>query len=1188
MVNFVSKYYLKKEMAQQFGNTWWGKEWLKALTNIDYANRIPRGAAYARKGAVTDISLEGNVIYAKVVGRLPRPYRVHIAIPQFSRKEIDLLVEVLLSRPAILMKLVNHELSPELLSVASSCGLKIFPTRWSDFDMQCSCPDWAVPCKHLAAVVYMFSREIDNNPFIVFEMHGLDLLAELKARGMDADELRDQERVPGVWDVVDWASGEPVAEAGSRGIARVDFSRLEDHSEAMLALLSDRPAFFPAGDFKDAYASEVRRLKTEALRFFAGKQKKGLVAGEGGGGFDIGHDTSFRLRFDGCLAWAAEAACQGTGKGKGEWTAMELAAALVRLNPDFLPDYHPTLNAFYQALFLAFHLLAKGGIAPQVLRIDDGQIAVRWMPALMDGQVRKLLEELEKTMPGGVAVAVPCGRKRAKPVCRAAEWLVSFFLGALVGEWSRAGAPGSLYAFFFKGEHRAFDGVGEKEIPGGIRAWLASFSFRGLKYRPVLYVSEDPKGGFDMDVSMEEQGVAGAKPVALSELLGNPVHEAGRMHVLRSLSLVSSLVAGMEAYVNGGASRPIHYAPSEFVPFLFRVIPAVKMLDVKVFLPKSLQHVVRPKPTLRIGRKAGSEKGFLSLGDLFSFDWQVALGGEVISVEEFMRLWRDAGELIKFKGTYVYADAAMIDRLREAFEKGGQMSPSELLQAVLADDYDSAPIRMTEEVRELVSSLLRQEHIPLPKGLEAVLRPYQERGYSWMYRNMRIGFGSVLADDMGLGKTLQSIALMMKLKEDGMLADKHVLVVVPTGLLTNWQAEISRFAPSLSVSVYHGGSRDLKAFGGDVLLTTYGVVRSDHAKLKKLKWAVMCIDEAQQIKNPAAAQSKAVKSIPADTHVALSGTPVENRLSEFWSIMDYANCGYLGTPGTFREKYANPIQLHNDEVCAARFRKVTAPFMMRRMKTDRSIIADLPDKIERDEYASLTAPQAALYHETLEAAMKEIEGLPTTDHESLFKRQGLVLQMILALKQICNHPAQFLKNDDRRMELSGKAEMLADLVESILSGGEKVLVFTQFREMGALLEQFVAERTGAAPLFYHGGCSLRQRQEMVGRFQHRRGDRVFILSLKAAGTGLNLTAASHVIHYDLWWNPAVEAQATDRAYRIGQQRNVMVHRFITKDTFEERINDMIRQKRHLADLTVASGESWIGKLSNAELRELFR
>lgn len=288
-----------------------------------------------------------------------------------------------------------------------------------------------------------------------------------------------------------------------------------------------------------------------------------------------------------------------------------------------------------------------------------------------------------------------------------------------------------------------------------------------------------------------------------------------------------------------------------------------------------------------------------------------------------------------------------------------------------------------------------------------------------------------------------------------------------------------------------------------------------------------------------------------------------------------------------REEYARPIQVFNDRKCAERFRNVTAPFMMRRLKSDKTIIADLPDKIEQNEFALLTKRQAALYEETLQAAMKEIEGIEETDSTSLFKRQGLVLQMILALKQICNHPAQFLKNGEYLPELSGKSEMLLDLVNAIVDSGEKVLIFTQFREMGEILQGFIEERTGERPMFYHGGCSVKQRQEMVDRFQTNRADKVFLLSLKAAGTGLNLTAASHVIHYDLWWNPAVEAQATDRAYRIGQHQNVMVHRFITKNTFEERIDEMIQQKKQLADLTVAAGESWIGKMSNKELRDIF-
>jgi SNF2 family DNA or RNA helicase len=495
---------------------------------------------------------------------------------------------------------------------------------------------------------------------------------------------------------------------------------------------------------------------------------------------------------------------------------------------------------------------------------------------------------------------------------------------------------------------------------------------------------------------------------------------------------------------------------------------------------------------------------------------------------------------------------------------------------------------MTPEVKELIRELTDFREIALPAKIQATLRPYQQRGYSWIYRNSRIGFGSVLADDMGLGKTLQVITTLQKFKEEGYLEKEKALIVAPTGLLTNWQAEVQKFTPTLRMEIYHGTNRDLKKLPEhDVLITSYGVARSDADLLRKAKWHTMVIDEAQNIKNQETKQTKAIKAIKAGNFIALSGTPVENRLSELWSIMDFSNRGFLGTPKEFNDSFAAPIERLNDFETAEKLKKVTAPFLMRRLKTDKTIISDLPDKIEIDSFASLTREQAGLYEKTLEEAMAAIEDVKKTDQKSLFVRQGLVLQMILALKQICNHPTQFLKNGIMNASLSGKMDLLFDKLDSITESNEKVLIFTQFTEMGNLLHQFIRERYREEPLYIHGSCSINQRKEMVENFQNNHADKIFILSLKAAGTGLNLTAASHVIHYDLWWNPAVEAQATDRAYRIGQKSNVMVHRFITKNTFEERINDMIQKKKALAEMTVATGENWIGNLSNKELREIF-
>ena len=354
------------------------------------------------------------------------------------------------------------------------------------------------------------------------------------------------------------------------------------------------------------------------------------------------------------------------------------------------------------------------------------------------------------------------------------------------------------------------------------------------------------------------------------------------------------------------------------------------------------------------------------------------------------------------------------------------------------------------------------------------------------------------------------------------------------------------------------------------------------------RYKVFIIDEAQNIKNPDTAQSRAVRSMKAPIRIAISGTPVENSLKEFWSIMEFTNKGYLGSAKTFQTRYANPIQYEQDRKAAERFKSITAPMLLRRLKTDKTIISDLPDKLEQDEYTLLTPAQAALYHQTVEESLRVISEQKEGDKDSLFKRQGLVLQMILALKEICNHPALFTKEDNWDPALSGKAERLLDLAESIQASREKALIFTQFKSMGDKLADLLESRLGERPMFLHGGCSLRERKDMVDRFQTDPKARFFILSLKAAGTGLNLTAASHVIHYDLWWNPAVESQATDRAYRIGQKNNVLVHRFITKNTFEEKINEIIQKKRSLADMTVSVGESWIGNMTDDELSKIFR
>lgn len=1167
-------------MSIQFGKTWWGEHWLRSLENVDYDNRLPRGASYARNGYVKEVKIKENMINAKVAGSRPTPYKVNLIVPPFFEEQVEVLMESIIKRPVLISKLLNRELDPEILTIAEEAGLKVFPKQWTDFKMQCSCPDWAVPCKHLAAVIYMVSREIDNNPFLVFEIHRVNLLDELKKRGIFIADQKKTE-IPLLANLLKSKKVGKEEFDEERVYDRVDFSQLHNIAEALVQLLPDSPPFYSSGNFRDKFSLQFLRNVKETNRIFAKKLDFDAVFPTKNKIPEINFHTTVSVIID------SNNKVEISGENHSLKKPEQLIPALFRLNPDRLPDYQPSVAAMHKILFASLHLVRNGNIVPQIVQLENKQFAVRWLPAQIDSEVRLLLEKLDKILPPHLLFSPKTVRKEEQilPLENQTIELLSIFVSKLVAHLSRPSNGDLFEDIFFKNKSYSFAGVGENALSGGIKVWLDRFHLSAENYKPVITVTDLENEQFDVQVSIEDISDTEKLPVPISKILKEKQYEKQRFKILQTLSLLSPFIRGLDTHINLGGNQPILFDIKEFSPFLMEVLPAVRLLDIKILLPKSLQHLLRPQASLKLKRNA-DQQGYVRLDDLLSFDWQVAIGDTLISPDEFKKLLKNATGLFRFKENYIYVNEAEIEKLYKFFSGEKQLNSYQLLQTALAEEYEGAPISLTDEVRDMITELTSTEDIPLPAGLNAQLRPYQHRGFSWMYRNSRIGFGSILADDMGLGKTLQVISILLKFKEEKAINDKHkALVVVPTGLLTNWQSEIRKFAPSVSSHIFHGSARDIKLFDADVMLTTYGVLRSDAELLKKHKWQVMIIDEAQNIKNHDTAQAKAIKSIPANIRIAMSGTPVENRLTEFWSIMDFTNKGYLGNVKTFKNEYADPIQVFNDEQIVAKFRKVTSPFLMRRMKSDKSIISDLPDKVEQNQFALLTKQQIALYEKTMQAAMEEIEGY--SDKESLFKRQGLVLQMIMALKQICNHPTNFLKNGNFDPMLSGKMELLFELLDSIIEAGEKVLIFTQFREMGDLLERFITERFGERPMFYHGGSSVNQRNEMVERFQHNRADKIFILSLKAAGTGLNLTAASHVIHYDLWWNPAVENQATDRAYRIGQKKNVMVHRMITKNTFEEKIDEMIQKKKYLADMTVATGENWIGKLSNKELRELF-
>jgi hypothetical protein len=591
----------------------------------------------------------------------------------------------------------------------------------------------------------------------------------------------------------------------------------------------------------------------------------------------------------------------------------------------------------------------------------------------------------------------------------------------------------------------------------------------------------------------------------------------------------------------------------------------------------AVRATVQPTPA-----PAGAAEPTFRLDALLRFRWQLTVDGEPLTDEEFAVLAETKRSLVRLRGRWVRVDRELLDRLRRRQHR--HLSGGEALAAAITGSLDvdgeAVEFHADDELADLAGRLAGagagSDSIEPPDGLRATLRPYQRRGFSWLSQMCVLGLGGCLADDMGLGKTVQLIALHLHRRT---LRAGPTLVACPTSLLGNWERELARFAPDVPVRRYHGGDRHLQDVATDeVVLVTYGVVRRDRAMLAEVVWGLVAADEAQHAKNPLSRTARELRAIPAAARVALTGTPVENRLTELWSILDWTTPGLLGPLERFRRSVAVPIERYRDPGATQRLARLVRPFLLRRRKSDPQIAPELPPKTETDRVVPLTAEQATLYEAVVRETLAKIaasEGI---------ERRGLVLALLTALKQICNHPAQYLHEPGPLPGRSGKLAALDELLGVILDEGEGVLVFSQYVEMCRLIESHLTDQR-VPTLFLHGQVQARRREEMVVRFQAGAAP-VFLLSLKAGGVGLNLTRATHVVHYDRWWNPAVEDQATDRAYRIGQDRPVQVHRLVTEGTLEDRIATLLESKRGLAEAVVGAGEAWITELSDGELAEL--
>ncbi len=847
-------------------------------------------------------------------------------------------------------------------------------------------------------------------------------------------------------------------------------------------------------------------------------------------------------------------------------------------------DIHPSVALLAGAALMGLQLVASGRFAPD----PEGR---HWQAAGLDATDEGRISDLAR--------ARACdGFDQAT-----AEGMVRGLLDAVVDTMPRTTPGRSRRGPLGPAGRPVVPATSPDDFSDRLQERIARIRARGRDDRPHLVSIS-----FRVEADEEELVAGGVRLVMQVHAVDNAAHladaselwaetgpdaghgfgERARTHAAIALRSAADAWPVLDRLLDLRVPDEITLDTDEILSLLDEGAAALTEAGHPVMWPKYLDRDVTQR--VELGRQSSSgirdeplQDGLFGPQSLFGFEWQLSLHGEELTDEEMDELARATGPIMKLRDNWVAVDSAVLKRARKRLIR--TITPVQALAATLTGVVDIGEVPYEAvvgasllEVRDRLRQAATGEPVDTPEGLRADLRDYQRRGLTWLAELTSLGLGACLADDMGLGKTITVIALHLH-RGGGPGGGAPTLVVCPASLLGNWEAEIRRFAPGVAVRRHHGSARDLDGVDGGFVLTTYGTMRNDAALLGEVAWDLVVADEAQHIKNSRSAAARALRTISSRARVALTGTPVENDLTELWSILDWAIPGLLGSRNAFRKVWAGPIESGLEPTKARQFADLIGPFLLRRRKSDPGIAPELPAKTETDHILGLTREQVVLYETLVRESMRRIE---EADEET---RRGLVLKLLTGLKQICNHPAHFLRQANPKLRgRSEKLELLDELIGTVIAEEGAVLVFTQYVAMARLLERHLGA-TGVPHQFLHGGTPVRERDAMVARFQAGELP-VFLLSLKAGGTGLNLTGADHVIHLDRWWNPAVEDQATDRAYRIGQTRPVQVHRFITQGTIEEKIAELLARKRSIADSVLTGGETALTELSNSELRDL--
>lgn len=1076
---------------------------------------------------IKGVKIKENVLSGYIIHGKYDYNDIEIKFNVFDDDEKNKLNDIIEKNPINKFKIINKTLPEDLLK----SGINILPESLDDLDIECSYDNDEDNLIDVLSILKEFNKRLMKNNFLIFKLRGLDLNRKITFPIKNMGEILEFNYK-----------------------ITSDDTRLTNLHDANIALLKNIE--YPNYSFDFIYDGLFESLNEEINQITEDFNSNNY-------GDDKTYIQNNKLENNIFMENSSENIIDIDNDynmtNNGQFNSPEkLFTFLNEINRTNIESADNRISFLKKILELTYELVGMYSIAPEIFKTEQ-YYQIRWIPSFYNSNVINYCRKYYDNCPDNLVTFNQKQLSKENQVIILISLLMDALISFAVEKNKIKGLDyiSNIVFKLFTGEKIKHGIEKHHSTAESISKQLSVFHLNELNYTYVMTIDER----FNLDIKIKEENTY------------KSIEEANEDQ-LKNIRKIYNLFTYYK--IENTIYEKIRLNNKNFIIFCNNILELLPLINVQLINPFKIIH---SKMDLILDIKVNEDDFKLkNISDYYY--WKIRFNDSEITLRDFDSITDDTNELIKIDDKIYLVDGYEFRHLKRYTWLLKQKEKSnEVLQYAILGEYIDLKFELSDYFKKLIKTSKIYEQ---PKTLKGKLRPYQKIGYSWLIQNIKSGFGSILADDMGLGKTLQVLATILHFKEKNQL-DKHPsLIIVPPTLISNWQQEIERFAPELSYYIYYGSNRTFPSKYHDIILTSYGIIRSDLEMFVNESWFICVIDEAQNIKNPSTRQTIAIKEVDAFNRIALTGTPIENRLTDYWSIFDFVNQGYLSSLEDFKTKYVVPIEKLGNEETLNNLKTIAKPFVLRRLKSDDEIRGELPEKFVNDIYCSLTKKQINLYNNLLNGNFEKIK-----DKKGI-ERKGSILKLITSLKQTCNHPGQYLNHENMRINESGKMELLVNILENILEMDEKVLIFTQYVEMGKIIQNLISKKFDMDVLFLHGSQSQSKRKEVIDSFQEFPDYKILVATLKTGGTGLNLTASQNVIHYDLWWNPAVENQATDRVHRIGQKNDVMVYRFITKGTLEESIDQMVKNKIDLANKTISTDRTFITELSNDELRELLR